>query len=317
MKRNVVLIGNNNSVECLIDFFKSKKESKYNLNGVFKTNNHQKEISKTFNSILEKRVDEIFCSMDELNEREINNYINFASKNLIDIKFIPDNKNILSSKFKTDYLDLQPLISIKKVELNKTKNRVLKRVFDLIFSSLVILFLLSWLFPLLYVLIKIESKGPVLFKHIREGKNFEEFICYKFRSMKYNSHSEINFNSKVVTTKLGKFLRKTSIDELPQFINVFKGEMSVIGPRPHMISFNKEYFKQVDRYNFVYRHTVKPGVSGLSQVKGYRGEVRKKEDIVNRIKYDNFYIQNWSFLLDLKIVLMTIYNIFKGDENAC
>ena len=230
--------------------------------------------------------------------------------------FMTSDKTNLSNKSKTNYHNLQPLISIKELKINRLENRILKRIFDLIFSLLVILFLLSWLTPILFILIKIESKGPVFFKHIRQGKDFKEFECYKFRSMKYYPDSKINYNSKLVTTKLGKFLRKTSIDELPQFINVFKGHMSVVGPRPHMISFNNEYFKQVDKNNFIYRHSVKPGVSGLAQVKGYRGEVKKKEDIINRIKYDLFYIENWSFFLDLKIILLTIYNIFKGDENA-
>ncbi len=222
----------------------------------------------------------------------------------------------MTSSPNANYSKLHASVPDKRLKINRIENRFLKRSFDLLFSSIIILLLLSWLIPVLFILIKIESKGPVFFKHIRQGKNFEEFMCYKFRSMKYNSQAEINYNSKLVTTKLGKFLRRTSIDELPQFINVFKGEMSVVGPRPHMLSFNEDYLKKVNKHDFVYRHSVKPGVSGLAQVKGYRGEVKKKEDIINRIKYDKFYIQNWSFLLDIKIILITIYNIFKGDENA-
>jgi len=176
--------------------------------------------------------------------------------------------------------------------------------------------LLSWLIPVLWIIVKIESKGPLLFKQKREGINGKEFICYKFRSMKINDfsdkvHAKKN-DSRV--TKVGAFLRKTSMDELPQFFNVLLGDMSVVGPRPHIESLSLEYQKDVDDY--LKRHIVKPGITGLAQVSGYRGEVQKRSDIKNRVRLDIFYIENWSFLLDLKIIIKTVFNVFKEDEKA-
>jgi putative colanic acid biosynthesis UDP-glucose lipid carrier transferase len=179
----------------------------------------------------------------------------------------------------------------------------------------VIVFLLSWLVPLLAILIKLESKGPVFFKQGRPGLDEQEFNCYKFRSMRMNmtTEKEASKNDPRVT-KIGRFLRKTSIDELPQFLNVLLGEMSVVGPRPHLWSQNKIYGNKVKKY--MIRHYVKPGITGLAQVRGYRGEIETDEDMINRIKYDVFYIENWSFLLDIKIIIQTVVNIFKGEDKA-
>ena len=163
-----------------------------------------------------------------------------------------------------------------------------------------------------------ESKGPLFYKHKRNGINYKEFNCYKFRSLKTIKEVKGTYVQQNDTrvTKIGKFLRKTSIDELPQFVNVLFGDMSVVGPRPHMLSYTEEYSKKIDKYNFIFRHHVKPGVTGLAQIKGYRGEIKNDEDIINRIKFDNFYIENWSILLDLKIIIQTALNIFKGEKKA-
>ncbi|MCL4141354.1 UNVERIFIED_CONTAM: hypothetical protein GTU68_040945 [Idotea baltica] len=175
---------------------------------------------------------------------------------------------------------------------------------------------MSWLTPLLWIIVKLESKGPLLFKQEREGKSGKQFVCYKFRSMKINNLSDKIHATKndVRVTRIGSFLRKTSIDELPQFYNVIKGEMSVVGPRPHMNSLSVVYQKEIDSY--IQRFSVKPGITGLAQISGYRGEVKKTSDIKNRIRLDIFYIENWSFLLDIKIILQTIFNVFKGEEKA-
>jgi len=192
----------------------------------------------------------------------------------------------------------------------------LKRVFDIIFSSSVIIFILSWLTPLVAILIKLESKGPVFFKQARNGFNYKEFYCYKFRSMTPNS--EANFYQATRgdqrITNIGKFIRKTSIDELPQFFNVLFGDMSVVGPRPHMVSHTDMYAKRIDK--FMVRHFVKPGITGLAQISGYRGEVETDKDIIGRVKFDIFYIENWSLLLDLKIIFKTAINAVKGEEKA-
>jgi putative colanic acid biosynthesis UDP-glucose lipid carrier transferase len=167
-------------------------------------------------------------------------------------------------------------------------------------------------------LIKLESKGPLFYRHKRNGINYKEFYCYKFRSLTTIKEVKGTYvkEDDIRLTNVGKFLRKTNLDELPQFINVLKGDMSVVGPRPHMISYTEDYSKKIDKYNFIFRHHVKPGITGLAQIKGYRGEVESDKDIINRIKYDIFYIENWSLLLDLKIIIQTILNTFRGEKNA-
>jgi len=208
------------------------------------------------------------------------------------------------------------VLSVKRLPFEFAENSYIKRAFDIAFSFFVCLFVLSWLWPILFVLVKLESKGPLLFRQKREGINGSEFTCYKFRSMKMNKQSGKSHVTKNDTrvTNIGAFMRKTSIDELPQFLNVLKGEMSVVGPRPHLESLSIEYQRDVE--NYLKRHIVKPGITGLAQVSGYRGEIKKKSDIKNRIRFDIFYIENWSFFLDIKIIFKTILNVFQGEEKA-
>ena len=161
-----------------------------------------------------------------------------------------------------------------------------------------------------------ESKGTIFFRQIRNGYNFKQFYCYKFRSMKINAEADTaqaTRNDKRLT-RVGAFLRKTSIDEFPQFFNVLAGNMSVVGPRPHMVNENEKYLKSIDK--FMVRHFIKPGITGLAQVNGYRGEIEIQSDIVNRIKYDINYIENWSLLLDIKIIILTVFNSLRGEKKA-
>jgi putative colanic acid biosynthesis UDP-glucose lipid carrier transferase len=191
-----------------------------------------------------------------------------------------------------------------------------KRAFDLIFSALVVVVLLSWILPLLALLIKIESRGPVFFKQLRTGKHGQPFYCYKFRSMRVNAEADGKQASRgdCRITRVGAFLRQTSLDELPQFLNVLKGEMSVVGPRPHMLSHTEYYAQAID--HFMDRHQVMPGITGLAQVSGYRGETKELASMAQRVEADIKYLSNWSFLLDLKIVLLTVLQAFKHNENA-
>ena len=185
-------------------------------------------------------------------------------------------------------------------------NSVLKRAFDILFSGTILVFFLSWMYPLFALIIKLQSRGPVIYKQLREGKDGVHFMCLKFRSMHLNDESD-NSWTKVNdprVTKFGVFLRRTSLDEFPQFLNVFLGNMSIVGPRPHPIQLNDLYRDRVE--NFSLRHRAKPGVTGLSQMKGYRGSIIHYHQISARVKLDRFYIQNWSFLFDLKIILLTI-----------
>jgi len=192
-------------------------------------------------------------------------------------------------------------------------NLKLKRSSDLVVSLLVIILLLSWLIPLLALFIKITSRGPVFFIQSRSGKNGVAFNCIKLRSMHVNNdaHSKQASENDSRITSAGKFIRKFSLDELPQFFNVICGDMSIIGPRPHMLFHTEAYSEIVDDY--MNRLHVKPGITGLSQVMGYRGEIKNKMMIANRVRLDIFYIKKWSMGLDIKIVFKTIRLILIGD----
>ena len=242
--------------------------------------------------------------------------INFADNNLKTIKLLPDSKNRLLRNLAVEYYGYIPIISLRTIPLDKEINKRFKRFFDVVFSIIIILFLLSWLTPLIALLIKLESKGPVFFVQKRNGLNYKEFYCYKFRSMRLNSKADLEQVQKndPRVTKLGKVIRKFSIDELPQFFNVLLGDMSVVGPRPHMVSHTEMYAKSIDK--FMVRHFIKPGITGLAQINGCRGEVETEKDIVNRVKFDIFYLENWSIILDLKIIYKTVFNAIKGEEKA-
>jgi putative colanic acid biosynthesis UDP-glucose lipid carrier transferase len=191
-----------------------------------------------------------------------------------------------------------------------------KRIFDFIFAALVFVFLLSWLIPLVACLIKLESRGPAFFKQLRTGKNGKPFYCLKFRSMTLNDEADMRQASPSDSriTKIGAFMRKTNIDELPQFINVLKGEMSVVGPRPHMLLHTEMYSHAI--HNFMDRHSIMPGITGLAQVSGLRGETKELEHMAKRVNVDIQYLRNQSFLLDIKIVYVTVVQMFEVNENA-
>jgi putative colanic acid biosynthesis UDP-glucose lipid carrier transferase len=191
-----------------------------------------------------------------------------------------------------------------------------KRVFDFVFALLVVLFVLVWLIPLIACIIKLESKGPVFFRQLRTGKDGKAFYCFKFRSMRMSddAHTRQASLGDNRITKSGAFLRRTSLDELPQFLNVLKGEMSVVGPRPHMLKHTEDYSKDI--HNFMDRHLVRPGITGLAQVSGYRGETKELEAMVNRFNADIHYLRNWSFLLDLRIVVRTVTQVFGDNKHV-
>jgi putative colanic acid biosynthesis UDP-glucose lipid carrier transferase len=315
--RRVVIVGNGKSVEQLVTFFNDNPDYGYKLEQVFDVvENKKAQIEACFSFVMDHKIDEIYCSLTDLANTDVNRFIDFTDNNLKILKFLPDNKEILSRNFMYDYYDYIPVISLRNIPLDKIANKLTKRAFDIVFSLVIILGILSWLTPILYVLIKMESKGPVFFMQKRNGLNYDEFYCYKFRSMRLNEIADLYQVSKndPRITKVGKFIRKTSIDELPQFFNVLLGEMSVVGPRPHMVSHTEMYARRIDK--FMVRHFIKPGITGLAQTKGFRGEVETDKDIIYRVKYDIFYLENWSLLLDAKIIFLTIYNAIKGEAKA-
>ena len=314
--RSTIIIGDNLRTQQLKDFFEKNPEFGYKFRKMFCTKHDDNFLEKCYQYIIEENIDEIYCSMAELSQKQINRIVDFADNNLRVLKFLPDTKDIYAKQLKVDYYGYLPILSLRQIPIEEPFNKFVKRCFDLIFSLIVVVFILSWLTPLIALLIKLESKGPVFFKQKRNGLNYKEFVCFKFRSMRPNSEIETQWvkpgDNRV--TKIGKFIRKTSIDELPQFYNVLLGDMSVVGPRPHPVSHTEMFVGKIDK--FMVRHFVKPGITGLAQVSGYRGEIETKTDIINRVKYDIFYLENWSIFLDLKIVFTTIFNAFKGDKKA-
>ncbi|NIK90861.1 undecaprenyl-phosphate glucose phosphotransferase [Mangrovimonas sp. CR14] len=315
--RNTIILGKNKQTLALEKFFTQNPEYGYIHKKTFNVKDRESfDLESCFRLMNEERIDEIYCSISELSNNQILRVIDYADNNLKILKFLPDNKDIYSKKLRYEYYDYIPILSLRNIPIEEPVNKFLKRAFDILFASFVIVFILSWLTPIIAILIKLESKGPVFFKQSRNGFNYTEFDCYKFRSMTPNDDAHLfqatRGDNRV--TKVGKFIRKTSIDELPQFFNVLFGDMSVVGPRPHMVSHTNIYAKKIDK--FMVRHFVKPGITGLAQISGFRGEVETDKDIIGRVRYDIFYIENWSVLLDLKIIVKTFISAVKGDEKA-
>lgn len=317
--RNAIIIGYTPEAIRLKQLFEERNDFGYRFHGFFSDKKSNENVRGKLDTlkefVLSNHIDEIYCSLNEISNEQLKDLVEFADEHKKAIKFIPDTKEIFAKNLKIDYYGFFPVLSLQRTLLHEPVVKGFKRGFDIFFSLVIILGVLSWLVPILAILIKLESKGPVFFKQGRPGLDEQEFFCYKFRSMRINktTEKEASKNDPRVT-RIGRVLRKTSMDELPQFINVLAGDMSVVGPRPHLWSQNKSYGTRIKKY--MVRHYVKPGITGLAQVRGFRGEIETDEDMINRIKFDVFYIENWSFLLDIKIIFQTVINIFKGEEKA-
>ena len=315
--RKTIIIGNNDAVSELKDFFNKQKELGYENRKTFQFKSpNDFDIEACFTFILNNNIDEVYCSANELKKDQIKLLVLFCENNFKILKFISERGGILSKKLQSDTYGFSTVQSLRPMPLSNDYNSFIKRFFDIVFSFLVIVFILSWVTPIIAFLIKIESKGPIFFKQTRNGIKYKEFTCLKFRSMFENKTADTQQATKndVRVTRIGRFLRKTSIDELPQFFNVLMGDMSVVGPRPHMIKENEKYAKSIKK--FMVRHFVKPGITGMAQVKGYRGEIETETDIINRVKYDIYYLENWTILLDLNIIFLTSVNFLTGQKKA-
>jgi putative colanic acid biosynthesis UDP-glucose lipid carrier transferase len=313
--RRTVIFGRNKRTNSLQEFFKNNPEYGYQCKAIFHLT-EDNELEDCFEFIINEEIDEIYCSVSSLKNSEIERLIDFADNNLKVLKFLPDNKEIYTRRLKMEYYGYLPILSLRDIPIEDPLNQFVKRMFDIILSIVIIVGVLSWLTPILAIFIVLESKGPVFFRQKRNGLDYQEFYCYKFRSMRLNPEANLHQVKRgdIRITRVGRFMRKTSIDELPQFINVLLGDMSVVGPRPHMVSHTHMYAERIDK--FMVRHFVKPGITGLAQTSGFRGEVESDYDIINRVKFDIFYIENWSVLLDLKIIFQTIFNALKGEDKA-
>jgi putative colanic acid biosynthesis UDP-glucose lipid carrier transferase len=239
-----------------------------------------------------------------------------AEAQFVYFKFVPDYNIFVNRNIYVDFVNDIPVLSLRKEPLEDTGNRIKKRALDVALSSLAILFILSWLVPLIAILIKLDSRGPVFFIQLRSGKNNQPFRCLKFRSLRVNDQADsiqVSRNDHRVT-RIGRIMRKTNIDELPQVLNIFLGDMSLVGPRPHMLKHTEQFAELYKEY--MIRHFVKPGLTGWAQVNGFRGEIKDNEFLRKRVEYDTWYMENWSLYLDLKIIFLTIAVTIKGDKNA-
>lgn len=273
-------------------------------------------VSKFEQFCLTNDVDEVYCTLPGNQEAKIIHLLNFTEKQMIRFYLVPEFYKYIKRGLVLKVLHTIPIVGIRQEPLQQVSNRIIKRSFDIVFSSLVLI----TIFPVLYIvlgsLIKLTSSGPIFFKQKRTGLEGKPFECYKFRSMRINKEADIKTATSTDSriTKIGKFMRQTSLDEMPQFINVLKGEMSVVGPRPHMIQQTSLYSKFIDK--FMVRHLVQPGITGWAQVSGFRGETKTIAQMEGRFQRDLWYLENWSFLLDIKIIFVTIFNILRGEDNA-
>ena len=272
---------------------------------------HGDKIDGLMESIKKMEFSELFLSVQDLGDEQTREVIDYTDEKLKNVHLVIDEPYLNSRHLDLTRFGQVPVINLKLSPLDLVSNQFIKRSFDIVFSSFVIVFILSWLYPLFAIMIKLGSRGPVLFNQERTGLNNQSFVCHKFRSMVVNEQADSDqaVENDPRITGIGKFMRRTSIDELPQFINVFKGEMSVVGPRPHMLKHTEEYRALVGK--FMLRHAIKPGITGLAQAKGFRGEIRSRKLLESRVKYDRFYVENWSLSLDIKIIFMTIASVFK------
>ena len=258
-------------------------------------------------------VNEIYESFHKNQHFIVNMISKFCDNHLIRFYYIP-SIDIFKGNMTINILEGVPIIARREEPLRDMRNKFIKRMFDIVFSALVLILIFPWVFVIVAIIIKIQSPGPIFFLQERTGLDGKIFKCIKFRSMKVNDDAD-----KVQATAcdprkfpFGNFMRKANIDELPQFINVFMGDMSVVGPRPHMLKHTNEYSKIINR--FMVRHFAKPGITGLAQVTGFRGETRYIDQMEGRVKKDIEYIENWTFLLDIKIIFLTVWNMFGKEK---
>lgn len=258
----------------------------------------------------------IYCMLPASRNPLINQIIDQCEHSLIRYNHIPPSFNYQRHNMAFEQQEGVPVLHIHNEPLSFLGNRILKRLFDLVFSSIFLVFFFPFILLIFGTAIKLSSPGPIFFKQRRSGIHGKEFWCLKFRSMRVNADSDKLQATKddPRKTKIGEFMRKTSIDELPQFINVWKGDMSIVGPRPHMISHTEQYSELIN--NYMVRHFAKPGVTGWAQVTGFRGETKELWQMEGRIQRDIWYIENWTFALDISIIIKTVTNAVRGEKNA-
>lgn len=318
-----VIVGTNPTAQRLMQELSSDNGFGYKFMGFFDDEKrpdtpqemYRGPISLLDDFVREHQINEIFCTLPGENADALSRTLAVADANVAQYYYVPPISRYINRNFEMYALGSVPVMSIRHNPLMRMRNRVLKRSFDILFSTVAMVLFPIVLIPVA-IAIKISSPGPVFFKQKRTGYKGKEFTCYKFRTMRVNAQAD----SLQATehdprkTKVGDFMRRTNIDELPQFINVFLGNMSVVGPRPHMLKHTEEYSILIDKY--MVRHLIKPGITGWAQVNGLRGQTDQLWQMEQRVEHDVWYIEHWSFLLDLKIIVRTVINAIHGEKNA-
>ena len=325
--RKVILIGSHENMQELYHAMTDDPTSGYRVLGYFEdfpSDRYPSDVSylghpQEVNNFLEQnvgRVDQLYCSLPSARSAEIVPIINYCENHLVRFFSVPNVRNYLKRRMHFEMLGNVPVLSIRREPLELLENRIVKRTFDIVCSTLFLCTIFPFIYIIVGVAIKMSSPGPIFFKQKRSGEDGKEFWCYKFRSMRVNAQCDTLQATEhdPRKTRIGEIIRKTSIDELPQFINVFKGDMSIVGPRPHMLKHTQEYSQLINK--FMVRHFVKPGITGWAQVTGYRGETKELWQMEGRVMRDIWYIEHWTFLLDLYIMYKTVYNAIHGEKEA-
>ena len=313
--RNIMFLNEDSSTDVLKNILINRKDYGYKIFNYTKSDINSDDLVDFWKK---NGIHTLFLPTDHsFTENAENEIFSLAEANKVHVTLIPSIAQSDFFLYDLGYIQTQPVLNQARYPLDYYSNFLLKRGFDIVFSIVVLVGICSWLFPIIAIFIKITSKGPVFFLQKRYGFHEEVFDCIKFRTMIVNDESSTKTTEENDSriTKFGKILRKTSLDELPQFINVLKGEMSIVGPRPHMLSVDNYYKPKIGRYSL--RSMVSPGITGLAQVNGLRGDFGDVEvDMKKRVLADAFYVRNWSFVLDLIIILKTILLVIGGDKNA-
>lgn len=325
--RKVILIGSHENMQELYHAMTDDPTSGYRVLGYFEdfpSDRYPSDVSylghpQEVNNFLKQnvgRVDQLYCSLPSARSAEIVPIINYCENHLVRFFSVPNVRNYLKLRMHFEMLGNVPVLSIRREPLELLENRIVKRTFDIVCSTLFLCTIFPFIYIIVGVAIKMSSPGPIFFKQKRSGEDGKEFWCYKFRSMRVNAQCDTLQATEhdPRKTRIGEIIRKTSIDELPQFINVFKGDMSIVGPRPHMLKHTQEYSLLINK--FMVRHFVKPGITGWAQVTGYRGETKELWQMEGRVMRDIWYIEHWTFLLDLYIMYKTVYNAIHGEKEA-
>jgi len=324
LAKKVLIIGYNETSKKLVDYLE-EENVKTEIIGFCETPGKVRELShypivssieNVINISRQYHVNEIYSTIAPEQNHQIYKYMQIADQECIRFRIIPDLSYFIKKPVHINYLKDLPVLSLRSEPLDDMTSRFKKRWFDIIASTLVFLTILWWLLPLISLLVWLDSRGPIFFVQMRTGKDNKAFPCLKFRSMKMNKDADRKQATRndVRLTRMGNFLRRTNLDEFPQFINVLRGEMSIVGPRPHMLKHTEDYSKLIGQY--MIRQFMKPGITGWAQVNGLRGETRTVEQMQSRVEHDIWYMENWSLWLDVRIIFLTVINTLVGDKNA-